>query len=227
VVPTIGDSTLALGPYTSVFRIRAVTATPGTFFDSPPDSGYSLDNLAPGIPSNFMYAVGDLNWDKSNAPDFDYFTIYGSNSSSFGSATLINYTVAPTMNVAASPYAYYFATATDFSGNEGKPALVNTLSAVGNGPASYVLSISSYPNPFNPRTTLRYTLPANGHVSVRVYDTRGALVATLVDEEQRAGAYSTRWDGRDAKGVAVSSGVYYARVTHSSGSKSYKMVLLK
>jgi len=82
-----------------------------------------------------------------------------SNTNSFASATLINYTVTPTMDVTSSPFAYYFATATDFSGNEGKPALVNTLSGVSGAPASYVLSISSYPNPFNPRTTIRYTVP--------------------------------------------------------------------
>jgi len=51
VVPTLADSTIAQGMHWSVFLVRAATATPLTFFDSPPDSGYSVDNLAPAPPS--------------------------------------------------------------------------------------------------------------------------------------------------------------------------------
>jgi hypothetical protein len=53
------------------------------------------------------------------------------------------------------------------------------------------------------------------------------LITTLVDENKDAGAYTREWGGRDARGEIVSSGVYFARVTHSSGTKSYKLVLLK
>ena len=126
-----------------------------------------------------------------------------------------------------SPYAFYFVTATDFSGNESKPAVINTLSGAGGTPASYVLSISAYPNPFNPTTTIRYTVPSKGRVEVAVYDARGAHMATLVNAEKAAGAYTQAWNGRDGSGEAVSSGVYFARVTHGAGTRTYKMVLLK
>ena len=59
----------------------------------------------------------------------------------------MDYSVAAAMDVSGSPYVFYFVTATDFSGNEGKPARVNTLSGVGGTPKDYVLSISVYPNP--------------------------------------------------------------------------------
>jgi flagellar hook assembly protein FlgD len=131
------------------------------------------------------------------------------------------------MDVTASPYVYYYVTATDFSGNEGKPALVNTLSGVGGTPKSYVLSVSNYPNPFNPRTTVSYTVPSRGHVTVRVFDASGAYVATLFDGERNAGAYSVEWDGRAAGASVVASGVYFARIEHASGTRSKKMVLLK
>jgi hypothetical protein len=227
VVPTIGDSTLSLGQYYSVFYVRASTNDPLVFFDSPADSGYSRDNLAPGVPSSFVYTAGQLSWNQSAAKDFDYFTVYGSNSNSFGAATLVDYSVAPAMNVLASPYVYYFVTATDFSGNEGKPAKVNTASGVGETPKSYVLSVSNYPNPFNPRTTVSYTVPSRGHVTVAVYDLSGAHVATLFDGERNAGAYSIDWDGRTKNGDAVASGLYFARIEHSSGTRTKKMVLLK
>jgi hypothetical protein len=226
-VPTIGDSTIAQGPYNSTFFIRGATANTFNFFDSPPDSGYSLDNLAPGAPSNLVFETGDLSWDESSATDFDFFTVYGSNTSSFGSAVVVDYSVAPAMNVSGSPYAYYFVTATDFSGNEGNPATVNTLTGARGTPKNYVLSIANYPNPFNPRTTVSYTVPSRGRVNVSIYDTLGAHVATLFDGERAAGAYSVSWNGRTDDAAGAASGVYFARIEHASGTRTKKMVLLK
>ncbi len=225
--PSDGDSTVTLGQHYSAFFIRAATADPLTYYDSPVDSGYSLDNLAPGIPGGLAYSAGVLSWKKSAAGDFDHFSIYGANTTSFATATLVDYCVAPTMDVNASPYVFYFVTATDFSGNEGKPAVVNAQTGIGGTPKSFVLSISAYPNPFNPTTTIRYTVPSKGRAVVEIYDARGAHIATLVDTEKAAGAYTQGWDGRDDAGRAVSSGVYFARLTHPSGTKTYKMVLLK
>ena len=131
------------------------------------------------------------------------------------------------MDVTASPYVYYFVTATDFSGNEGKPAMVNSLSGVGDGPKQYALTLSAYPNPFNPETTVRYTVPAKGHVTIEVFDSHGARVSTLIDADKQPGAYTATWGGRDDGGTAVSSGVYFARLTSPGGSRSYKLTLLK
>ena len=225
--PTLVDSTISNGQHYSAFVVRAVTTPPILNYDSPVDSGYSLDNLAPGIPTGFAYSAGALSWDRPRAADFDHFSVYGSHTSSFVSAALIDYTVAPLINVAASPYAYYFVTATDASGNEGKAAVVEGLSSVGGTPKSYVLSVSVYPSPFNPKTTIRYTLPSNGRVTIAVYDTRGVRVATLLDEEKPAGAYTVPWQGRDDSGGIVSSGVYFARLEFGGDVRAYKMVLLK
>jgi flagellar hook assembly protein FlgD len=132
------------------------------------------------------------------------------------------------MDVSASPYVYYYVTATDFSANEGKPAKVNALTGVGGTPSSYVLSVSNYPNPFNPGTTVSYTVPSRGAVTVAVYDARGAHVATLVDKADRpAGAYTIEWSGRDDRGAMVSSGVYFARIGQAGAARTKKMVLLK
>jgi hypothetical protein len=89
------------------------------------------------------------------------------------------------------------------------------------------LSVSAYPNPFNPSTTIRYSIPLKGRVTIEVHDARGARVATLLDEEKDAGDFTVPWTGRSDNGTRVSSGVYFARVAHPSGTKSYKMVLLK
>jgi len=89
-----------------------------------------------------------------------------------------------------------------------------------------VLSVSNFPNPFNPGTTVKYTVPAAGRVSVTVYDARGARVVTLVDREHARGAYSVEWNGQ-AKGSPVSSGIYFARIEHAGSTRSKKMLLLK
>lgn len=227
VAPTLADSTIAQGMYFSVFYVRAATWNPAVFFDSPVDSGYSLDNLAPGVPTNLIYSGGALTWTKPPAADFNYFTVYGSDNPSFGTATLIDYTVAPSLNVGTALYAYYFVTATDFSGNEGNPAQTNVATGAGGTPEHYTLSISAYPNPFNPATTIRYTLPEKSRVTIDVFDARGAIVATLIDTEKPAGAHTIEWNGRDSRDSAVGSGVYFARLSSSSGTRSYKMMLLK
>jgi hypothetical protein len=227
IAPTLADSTIAFGIYRTKFYVRAATDDPVTFFDSPADSGYSKDNLAPSIPQNFMFNTGDLSWKESPDRDFDYFTVYGSNSNSFASATLINYTTTTGMDVGGQPYSYYYVTATDFAGNEGKPAKALAISGVGGTPGSYVLSVSAYPNPFNPETTVRYTLPAKGQVLLEVYDLRGEKVATLVSETKDAGAYTATWRGLGDTGATVSSGVYFAKLSTPAGERSYKLVLLK
>jgi flagellar hook assembly protein FlgD len=64
-------------------------------------------------------------------------------------------------------------------------------------------------------------------VTIAAYDTRGARIATLLDEERSAGAYTAPWDGRSNASAAVSSGVYFARVEFNGEARAYKMVLLK
>jgi hypothetical protein len=95
------------------------------------------------------------------------------------------------------------------------------------GTPGNTLAISSYPNPFNPQTTIEYTVPSRGQVSVAVYDSRGSFVAALVEEESEAGVHQAQWAGTDASGHVVSSGVYFARIQHSGATRTQKLVLLK
>lgn len=78
-------------------------------------------------------------------------------------------------------------------------------------PASFVLH-NAYPNPFNPSTTIVYGLPAQSKVTVKVYSVLGQEVRTLVNEVQGASYQRVSWDGRDASGRSVSSGMYFLRV---------------
>jgi len=86
----------------------------------------------------------------------------------------------------------------------------------------------AYPNPFNPTTTIRYTIKERAHVSLKVYNAAGQLVRTLVDEVQSPdGVQPMTWDGANNAGQTVSSGVYFYRMVTKNFAQTKKMVLLK
>ncbi len=83
------------------------------------------------------------------------------------------------------------------------------------------------PNPFNPSTTIRFALPNDTRVSLVVYDTRGRRVRTLVDGDLVAGTHDVTWTGRDDRGAAVGSGVYFVRLDAQGKALRQKMVLVE
>ncbi len=83
------------------------------------------------------------------------------------------------------------------------------------------------PNPFNPQTTITYSLPSRGEVTVTVFDVSGRLVRTLFQGVESAGAKTISWNGVDDAGQSVASGVYYYRVESLGQSATRKMVLMK
>ncbi|MEA2062177.1 MAG: PQQ-binding-like beta-propeller repeat protein [Gemmatimonadota bacterium] len=104
----------------------------------------------------------------------------------------------------------------------GEPALGPAL------PRAFSL-YQNFPNPFNPATTIGFEVPADRltRVSLKVYDLRGRLVRTLVQDEREPGAYSVFWDGTDSSGKEAPSGVYLYRLQAKNFSGTRKMVLLK
>ncbi|MEA1996263.1 MAG: T9SS type A sorting domain-containing protein, partial [Gemmatimonadota bacterium] len=95
-------------------------------------------------------------------------------------------------------------------------------------PRAYSLDQNS-PNPFNPSTTITFTIPDGGQARVRleIFNMRGMVVRTLVDEDRNGGVYHVLWDGTDNEGSAVGSGVYFYRLRAEDFSRTRKMVLLK
>jgi len=85
----------------------------------------------------------------------------------------------------------------------------------------------NYPNPFNPTTTIRYGLPHSSRVNLRIINTRGQTVRTLVDEEKSAGWYTVTWDGKNESGQQVSSGIYLYLLETNEGSILKKMTLIR
>jgi hypothetical protein len=86
---------------------------------------------------------------------------------------------------------------------------------------------NAVPNPFNPQTTLSFSLPTASHVRLTIYDVRGHLVTTLVDEDRGPGVHDVVWNGRDARNRQVASGVYLYRIEAGSFIETKRMVLVK
>ncbi|MFQ5864944.1 MAG: FlgD immunoglobulin-like domain containing protein [bacterium] len=87
--------------------------------------------------------------------------------------------------------------------------------------------LPNFPNPFNPQTTIRYRLSQDSDISLRIYDVNGREVLQLYRGRQKAGEYSATWDGTDAKGRSVESGVYFIQLKTGSLSQVREMTLLR
>ena len=83
------------------------------------------------------------------------------------------------------------------------------------------------PNPFNPSTTIKYSLPSRGEVSIKVYNMKGMLVRTLVEGVVDAGDHNVIWNGRDAIGSPVATGVYLYKIHTADTDIVKKMALIK
>jgi hypothetical protein len=83
------------------------------------------------------------------------------------------------------------------------------------------------PNPFNPRTAIKYDLPESGPVRLSVFDVAGRLVRTLVDESMPPGGHEAVWDGRDSSGREVGSGSYLARLEFGGKVEIVRMGLVR
>jgi hypothetical protein len=97
----------------------------------------------------------------------------------------------------------------------------------GQVPPPEVTLSQNYPNPFNPATTISFWLPRRENANLSVYNIEGKLVATLFDEALDAGFKKVVWQGKDARGNQVSSGVYFYKLTAGNKTLTKKMVLLR
>jgi hypothetical protein len=95
------------------------------------------------------------------------------------------------------------------------------------GPQYPFTVYQNVPNPFNPTTSISFSLNAPGSVSLAIFDVQGRLVTTLINGTRPAGLNQTTWDGTNAKGDRVTSGVYFCRLSMGGRSASRKMIVLR
>jgi hypothetical protein len=237
-VATLFDST-SVSPQPHYFQVIAHTADPWVHYTSAPDSAYSVDNLAPAMPANLtgdrrLEPTGlELEWDANTETDLAHYVVYRGTDPSFvpGPGNLFVTTTDPTCFDGAwtwdSGY-WYKVSAVDVHENESAFAVLdpNLVSDVGDTPLAVALE-QNVPNPFNPSTTIAFTLRQAAAVRLDIFDASGRHVRTLVAERRDAGGYEAQWDGRDDAGCRVASGVYLYRLRAGDVTLTRKMVLLK
>jgi hypothetical protein len=199
------------------------------FWSSAPDSGCSVDNLPPARPAHLACTGGDLlQWDTPTEADFHHFDVYGSAVGHLdATATLLGATPNTQWSLAGPAYPWYLVTASDVHGNASGAAVTFAASAAP-GPATADLRLfPAHPNPFNPRTSLAFSLPQAGAVRITIFDIAGRAVRTLVDASLPPGRHEAEWDGRDTQGRAVGSGSYVARLEHDGRVQVTRLELVR
>jgi hypothetical protein len=199
-------------------------------FASEPYSGYSVDNIAPEAPTG-LTADGngqdgiELDWDESEASDFNYFRIYRDITQGFVPNTPIE-EIVETMFIDSdadlqNTY-YYRISSVDTHDNESEfsdEVSSSVLSIEGMPlPLEFALH-QNYPNPFNPATTIRYDLSQEAYVTLTIYDITGRMVGRLVNELQDSGIKKVLWNAS-----GFSNGMYICEL--KAGEKQFIMKLL-
>ncbi|MFH1279069.1 MAG: C25 family cysteine peptidase [Candidatus Eisenbacteria bacterium] len=105
---------------------------------------------------------------------------------------------------------------------------ISTFVATGGGPPIVVTGLgAARPNPFNPNTTLSFSLESPGPVRIGVYDVTGRLVRRLVVGDLPAGTHETSWDGRSDRGEGAASGAYFARMEAGGDVRVRRLMLVR
>jgi hypothetical protein len=194
----------------------------------------------PEYPKNFSaaYIAGNtvLKWSTNLEPDVASYAVYKDTDPDFvpSTGTFVILVAAPDTTYDDGAYVsgtYYKVSAIDADGYAGGYAgpIETDVTGIGEGGASsYAFRLDqNRPNPFNPTTRIRYEVGTRSQVSLDVFDVRGGLVKRVVSEEKGPGSYTVEWDGTNANGERVSTGVYFYRLTAGTFTETRKMVLLK
>ena len=213
------DSILGSNPRFT-FYVSALTSNIDLFYDSAPDSGYSVDNLSPAAPSGLLVArslgAAQLNWAPSNATDFAMFRLYRSYDPAFvpSASTLLATLTTPSYHDSEGMTASYRIAAVDAHGNA-SPYTSSITATTGVGPTGVPTTTAlaaPRPNPVRGVLDVRLSLAHASHVSLAVYDQFGRRVRGLLDESRPAGDIRLHWDTRDDAGHRLAPGVFFLRM---------------
>jgi len=126
-------------------------------------------------------------------------------------------------NIESNKKYYYRLESIDMNGMY---SILETISITIKSPKNYAL-YQNYPNPFNPTTNIKFDLPREENVTLKVYNILGQEVKTLVDRKMESGFHSVKWDGTNNFGIKVSSGVYIYQIRGGKFVQAKRMLFLK
>jgi hypothetical protein len=217
--------------------IMARAAGGSEWWFSAPDGGYSVDNLPPSEPTPFSgaYSAGatHLQWGQNDEADFAGYRLYRGTSSSFvpGPDNLISTQPGTGFDDVGPAGRWYKLSGVDVHGNESAYATLGPDGTVDvpDLPALTPLAFAApTPNPVRSEgATLRFALPAEARVSLTIFDQQGRRVRDLVRGTLPAGEHLSRWDGRDEAGLALPSGIFFARLEAMGRSISVRFARVR
>jgi len=185
-----------------------------------------------------------LNWTTAWETNNSGWNIYRSQTAIFEEAIQVNIDLIPGMGTVTIPTDYVFIDDDDFTVGE---VYWYWLEAVDMGGATFLFgpviiiiegvdtneilnnynNLSNYPNPFNPITNVSYSINETSKVTIEVYNLKGQLVKTLVNEVKDKGDHSVTWNGSDSSNKSVSSGIYLYKMKSNNFTSIKKMILMK
>lgn len=234
VAATTSDSIGGSNPRTAfMVEARAGTSLGSAHWFSEPDSGYSVDDLAPAQPAPFaaVFAPGaiTLHWGPNGEADLAGYRVYRGADPGFplDAGSFVGETTDTTLVDASGGGFYYKLVAVDVHGNVSPHALARldgALDVPAPGAARALALAAPAPHPVRAGegAMLRFNLPAAGHVRLRLYDAQGRERATLADGFREAGEHAVRL----ARGSAgLPAGVYFVRLDSASGSRVRKVAV--
>ena len=226
IAPTLADSN-GTGLHLSYFFVRAMTASPFTYFDSAVANGYSVDNLAPAPPAGVarVYAGGvyTITWNQNLEPDLYAYKLYRGESAGFipDESNLISTQGDTGYNDPAPVNSYYKLSAVDQNGNASDYVLVNPdLTDVPTNKTAVKFSLSA-DNPTTGRIGARFSLPTAGPVQLILYNVGGAKVADIIDAQYAAGTHAVTYN------EPVAAGMYFLRLTAGNQTAKLKISVLQ
>jgi hypothetical protein len=220
----------------STFKVVAQNFIYDFIFESEPEFGFSIDNIAPGVPYGLMMALNEnnleLTWNEVSDEDFQYYVIERDNTLEFSNPQIYE-TVEPYFLVSdynSEQDYFYRLYAVDYAGNSSGYSNILDATALSNQdltvPNSFFLH-QNYPNPFNPNTRINYDMPNGGNVLIKISDVKGNHVTTLVDDYVQMGLQFIVWDARNNNGEKVPAGIYFYTFKVNDFLQTQKMILLK
>ena len=219
---------------------RVVAALGEDAFFSATASGYSTDDIAPPVPTGLAGEILDgtgiaLTWDPVNINDLGLYEVYRGTDANLtdgvriGQSASNNFTDSDVDFENGATY-YYAVAGLDIHENLGETSssyVMTVLNVDLQGvPDAFALS-QNYPNPFNPSTSINFSLPEAAEMTLIVYDVSGREVARLVDASMSAGYHQVIWNGMNAEGQAVSTGMYIYRMQADTYTETRKMTYLR
>jgi N-acetylneuraminic acid mutarotase len=232
-VPTLFDSLPGSNLWTRV-QVEAEFADGREPLASAPDSGYSVDDLAPPAPGPIAYRAAEtglaLSWSPSDAPDVCCYRVYFGTTpeAETSAATLLGVSTDTTYVSQIHGAGYFRVRAVDLHGNEGPAttAFANLLS-VDDRPTAGLALFAPAPNPSQGPTRIRYSLARAGIVRLALYDLSGRLCHTLASGSRSPGQHEIGFSLQDARGVRLRAGLYFLRLEAENQVVTRRLVIAR